>query len=334
MRFYSVVIPIYNRPDEIKELLESLTKQTFTNFEVIIVEDGSQIKCEQICHSFKDKLNIQYFYKENSGQGFSRNFGFEKAKGDYYIVFDSDCIIPENYFETVDHFLNKNPLDAFGGPDAALDSFTIVQKAISYSMTSFFTTGGIRGGNKQLEKFRPRSFNMGISKEVFEKTGGYNITRMGEDIEFSIRIEKAGFKTGLIPKAKVYHKRRTKLSQFYKQLFFFGRGRINIFRFYKSELKAVHLLPVSFVLALFFWLSTALWQWDLFQLGAAVLAVYFILIGIDAFIKTKNFLVAWLSLITSFIQLFAYGMGFLKESFVYLRQPEPEGVKARAGSSR
>lgn len=333
MRFYSVVIPIYNRPDEIKELLESLTKQTYTNFEVIIVEDGSKIKCEDICNSFKDKLNLQYFYKENSGQGFSRNFGFEKAKGDYYIVFDSDCIIPKDYFEKVDHFLNENPLDAFGGPDAALDSFTIVQKAISYSMTSFFTTGGIRGGNKQLEKFRPRSFNMGISKEVFEKTGGYFITRMGEDIEFSIRIEKAGFKTGLIPKAKVYHKRRTRLGQFYKQLFFFGRGRINIFRFYKSELKAVHLLPVVFVLGLFFWLSTALWQTQLFQLGAALLAIYFILIGIDAFMKTKNFIVAWLSLITSFIQLFAYGMGFLKESFAYLRQPEPEGVKAKKGTA-
>lgn len=327
MRFYSIVIPIFNRPNEIRELLESLTQQRFKNFEVIIVEDGSQIKCEEICNSFKEKLNIQYFYKENSGQGFSRNFGFEKAKGDYYIVFDSDCIIPENYFETVDNFLNENPLDAFGGPDAAMESFTYVQKAISYSMTSFFTTGGIRGGNKQLEKFRPRSFNMGISKEVFKKTEGYNITRMGEDIEFSIRIEKAGFKTGLIPKAKVYHKRRTKLSQFYKQLFFFGRGRINIFRFYKSELKAVHLLPVIFVLALFFWLSTALWQLELFKLGAAILAVYFILIGIEAFMKTKNFLVAWLSLITSFIQLFAYGLGFLRESFAYLKKPKPEGVK-------
>jgi glycosyltransferase involved in cell wall biosynthesis len=232
MRFYSVIIPIYNRPDEIKELLQSLTHQGFTNFEVIIVEDGSLKTCEDICKSFEDKLEIQYFYKENSGQGFSRNFGFEKAQGDYYIVFDSDCIIPEDYFETVDQHLDENPLDAFGGPDAALESFTLVQKAISYSMTSFFTTGGIRGGNKQLEKFRPRSFNMGISKAVFEKTSGYNITRMGEDIEFSIRIEKAGFKTGLIPNAKVYHKRRTRLDQFYKQLFFFGRGRINIFRFF------------------------------------------------------------------------------------------------------
>lgn len=318
MRFYSVIIPIYNRPDEIQELLESLTKQTFTNFEVIIVEDGSKVKCEDICHSFQDRLSVQYFYKENSGQGFSRNFGFERASGDYYIVFDSDCIIPSDYFETVDNYLTKNPLDAFGGPDAAMDSFTDVQKAISYSMTSFFTTGGIRGGEKQLEKFRPRSFNMGISKEVFEKTKGYNITRMGEDIEFSIRIEKAGFVTGLITEAKVYHKRRTKLSQFYKQLFFFGRGRINIFRFYKSELKIVHLLPLFFVLGLFFWVSTAAWNWPLFQLGGIVLAIYYTMIGIDAFIKTKDFAVACLSLITSFIQLFAYGMGFIQESFRYM----------------
>jgi glycosyltransferase involved in cell wall biosynthesis len=327
MRFYSVIIPIYNRPDEIEELLQSLTQQSYTNFEVLVVEDGSDIKCEQICSEFDSKLDIKYFYKENSGQGFSRNFGFEKAKGDYFIVFDSDCLIPTNYFETVDNYLNENWHDAFGGPDAALDSFTRVQKAISYSMTSFFTTGGIRGGKKQLEKFRPRSFNMGISKEVFEKTEGYNITRMGEDIEFSIRIEKAGFKTGLIPDAKVYHKRSTKLSQFYKQLFFFGRGRINIFRFYKSELKLVHLLPLFFVLGLFSWLSTAFWNWELFQLGAALFALYYILIGIDAFIKTNNFLVACLSLVTSFIQLFAYGLGFIKESFAFLKQPKPIGLR-------
>ncbi|WP_375580613.1 glycosyltransferase [Marivirga tractuosa] len=327
MRFYSVIIPIYNRPDELKELLESLTQQSFENFEVLVVEDGSSLKCEDICTSFSSQLDIKYFYKENSGQGFSRNFGFRKAKGDYFIVFDSDCIVPSDYFQIVDDFLNKTQLDAFGGPDAALDSFTIVQKAISYSMTSFFTTGGIRGGKKQLEKFRPRSFNMGISREVFENTGGYNITRMGEDIEFSIRIEKAGFKTGLIPNAKVFHKRRTKLGQFYKQLFFFGRGRINIFRFYKSELKIVHLLPLFFVLALFFWLSTALWNWQLFQLGGVLLALYYILIGIDAFMKTHNFLVACLSLVTSFIQLFAYGMGFIKESFAYIGQPKPTGLK-------
>jgi glycosyltransferase involved in cell wall biosynthesis len=327
MRFYSVIIPVYNRPDEIKELLESLTHQSYSNFEIIIVEDGSSIKCEEICHSFDSKLNLKYFYKENSGQGFSRNFGFEKAQGDYYIVFDSDCLIPADYFKTVEKYLNDHPLDAFGGPDAALDSFTVVQKAISYSMTSFFTTGGIRGGKKQLEKFRPRSFNMGISKEVFEKTGGYNITRMGEDIEFSIRIEKAGFKTGLIPEAKVYHKRRTKLSQFYKQLFFFGRGRINIFRFYKSELKLVHLLPLLFVLGLLFWFSTGIWNRQLFQLGGTIFAIYYILIGIDAFIKTNNFLVSCLSLATSFIQLFAYGMGFIKESFAYIKNPKPTGLK-------
>lgn len=327
MRFYSVIIPVFNRPDEIKELLESLTQQTYQKFEVLVIEDGSSIKCEEICQSFADQLKIQYYFKENSGQGFSRNFGFEKAQGDYFIVFDSDCIIPADYFETVDSFLDENPLDAFGGPDASLDSFTVVQKAISYSMTSFFTTGGIRGGDKQLEKFRPRSFNMGISKEVFEKTGGYNITRMGEDIEFSIRIEKAGFKTGLISKAKVYHKRRTKLGQFYKQLFFFGRGRINIFRFYKSELKIVHLLPFFFVVSLAFWLSCAFWNWELFQLGGASVAIYYVLIGIDSFLKTNNFLVACLSMLTSFIQLFAYGMGFIKEGFRYLKQPDPIGLK-------
>ena len=173
--------------------MESLTKQQFTDFEVLIVEDGSSEKCEKVCEKYTDQLNLQYYFKENSGQGFSRNFGFEKAKGDYYIVFDSDCIIPEDYFEVVEKALDEHSWDAFGGPDAALDTFTTTQKAISYSMTSFFTTGGIRGGKVQLGTFRPRSFNMGISKEVFEKTKGYLITRMAEDLEFSIRIEKTGF---------------------------------------------------------------------------------------------------------------------------------------------
>lgn len=328
MKFYSVIIPVYNRPDEVKELLESLTQQSFKNFEVIIIEDGSEkkLKCETICSPFKSKLDLKYFYKDNTGQGFSRNAGFERAKGDYFIVFDSDCIIPPDYFQIVDDYLKSNPLDAFGGPDAAMSNFTPIQKAISYSMTSFFTTGGIRGGKVNVGKFRPRSFNMGISKEVFEKTGGYVITRMAEDLEFSIRIERVGFKTGLIPEAKVYHKRRTSLKQFYKQLFFFGRGRINIFRFYKSELKLLHLFPVLFSVAFILWILSLLVSpiYPIYFIsGAIAFGLYFALIFCDSLLKNKEIDVAYYSIATSFVQLFAYGMGFIKEFFAYVKQPKP-----------
>ena len=219
MRFYSIIIPVYNRPEEIKELLESLTRQTFTNFEVLIIEDGSKDTCEEIVQSFQHRLKIFYYYKENTGQGLSRNYGYAKANGDYFIVFDSDCLIPEHYMESVEARLNTDYQDAFGGPDRAHTAFTPVQKAISYSMTSLFTTGGIRGNKKSVTVFHPRSFNMGISRAVWERTHGYIITRMGEDIEFSIRIMNLGFKVGFIEDAYVYHKRRTNFKQFFKQFF-------------------------------------------------------------------------------------------------------------------
>ena len=232
---FSVIIPVYNRPDEVAELLSSLTSQSYKDFEVLIIEDGSLNKCDQVVQNYIDKLDVKYYFKENSGQGFTRNYGFERAKGDNFIVFDSDCLIPENYFQVVHNFLEENSMDAFGGPDKAHKSFTPLQKAISYSMTSPFTTGGIRGNKKHVGKFHPRSFNMGISKELFHRTKGYKLTRMGEDIEFSIRIINEGFKTALIPDAYVYHKRRTSISQFYKQLHFFGRARVNVNRFYPER---------------------------------------------------------------------------------------------------
>ncbi|MBC7450397.1 MAG: glycosyltransferase, partial [Cytophagales bacterium] len=243
MRFYSIIIPVYNRPVEIRELLQSLTRQTYTNFEVLVVEDGSKDTCETIVQSFQNRLDVLYFFKENTGQGLTRNYAYEKANGDYFIVFDSDCIIPEHYLQSVENRLNSDYLDAFGGPDRAHHSFTPVQKAISYSMTSLFTTGGIRGNKKGVGVFHPRSFNMGISRPVWEKTLGYIITRMGEDIEFSIRMISLGFKVGLIEDAYVYHKRRTNFKQFFRQVHFFGTARINIFRFAPNELKAVHFFP-------------------------------------------------------------------------------------------
>ena len=314
MRFFSVIIPVYNRPQEVLELLETLVEQTYAHFEVLIIEDGSTDGCETIVQQFTEKLDIQYHFKDNSGQGFSRNFGFEKAKGDFLVVFDSDCLIPADYFEIVNAFLDEHPLDAYGGPDKAHTSFTTIQKAISYSMTSPFTTGGIRGNKKHAGTFHPRSFNMGISRAVYEKTKGYIITRMGEDIEFSIRIINAGFKTGLIPDAHVFHKRRTSLKQFYRQLHFFGRARINVNRFFPGELKAVHALPAVFVLGLLGWALSPLIYLPLFALGGALLGLFVLLIFIDALRQSNSLKVGLLSIITSFTQLIAYGIGMMTEA--------------------
>ncbi|MFD2520729.1 glycosyltransferase [Emticicia soli] len=322
MQKYSVITPVYNRPEEVRELLESLTKQTYKNFEVIIVEDGSTLKCEEICRGFENRLDIKYFYKPNSGQGFSRNYGFERAAGDYFVQLDSDAIIPERYFEIVDNYLSAHWLDAYGGPDAAHDSFTDTQKAINYAMTSVFTTGGIRGKkNNAGGQFHPRSFNFGISRKVWEATQGYTMTRMAEDIEFSIRIIDKGFKVGLIEDAFIYHKRRTDFGQFYKQLHFFGRGRINLARMFPSELKLVHFFPMVFTLGclsiplqlLLGFISPFFCYTFLFSAG--VFALYKLMIFVDSTLKNKSIKVGFLSIIACFIQLFAYGIGFMQEKF-------------------
>jgi glycosyltransferase involved in cell wall biosynthesis len=313
MRFYSVVIPVFNRPDEVDELLQSLSDQTYKNFEVVIVEDGSTRKCDQVVAKFQSQLEIKYFFKENSGQGFSRNYGFERAKGAYFVVFDSDCLIPENYFDKVEKSLNENHLDAFGGPDRAHASFTALQKAISYSMTSPFTTGGIRGNKKHAGTFHPRSFNMGISRSVFEKTKGYRITRMGEDIEFSIRIISEGFKTGLISEAFVFHKRRTSFSHFYKQLHFFGRARINVNRICPGELRFVHMLPAFFVLGLLGWLASIWFNLVLFNLGTSIIALFTLAVFLDATFQNKSLKIGALSIVAAFTQLVGYGVGMMAE---------------------
>lgn len=311
--FYSIIVPVYNRPDEIKELLVSLTHQTYKSFEVLIIEDGSDILCEEIVDQFKDKLQIRYYFKENSGQGFSRNYGFTRAKGDYFIVFDSDCIVPPHYLEKVNSVIKEKQIDCWGGPDKADSSFTAMQKAINFSMTSLLTTGGIRGSRKSVSNFHPRSFNMGISKEVFEKTGGFRITRMGEDIEFSIRINESGFNTVLIEEAFVYHKRRLNISDFFNQLHFFGRARVNISRFYPKELKFVHLFPVFFLLGLIFlpilFFSSVFW----FQSLLAIYLLYFFLIFLSALMDESNVLIALLAVVASITQLFAYALGFISE---------------------
>ena len=310
---YSVIVPVYNRPDEIYELLKSLTKQTYNQFEVLIIEDGSENRCEQIVRQFKDQLDIRYYYKENSGQGFSRNFGFEHARGDYFVVFDSDCLVPPHYFETVTEYLALIPADCWGGPDKAHRSFTPVQKAINFSMTSFLTTGGIRGKKKHLGTYHPRSFNMGISREVWEKTGGYKITRMGEDLEFSIRIIKMGFKTVFIEHAFVYHKRRTDLKQFFRQLHFFGRARINISRFYPEELKPVHLFPVLFLVSLIASVIFLLLTIPVLKSFIWVYFFYALLLFLTSFLREKSLHISFLAVFCAFTQLSAYAIGFISE---------------------
>jgi len=311
--FFSIIIPLYNRPQEIDELLNTLTQQTYLQFEVLVIEDGSREDAKAIVESYADRLDVKYFFKKNEGQGFARNFGFEHAKGDYFVIFDSDCLIPANYLEIVKNYLFEHHLDAYGGPDAAHKSFTPVQKAISYAMTSPFTTGGIRGNKKHIGQFHPRSFNMGVSRCVWEKVGGFILTRLGEDIEYSIRIQENGFKIGLIPEAKVYHKRRTSFSQFYKQLHFFGRARINIYKHFPKELKLVHFIPAAFTIFIGFTVLCNILYCPLGLVCNAVLLLIFMLIFFHSWSVNKSLKVAFLSIIASFIQLTAYGLGFMQD---------------------
>lgn len=305
---YSIIIPVYNRPGELKELLISLGQQKDIDFEVIVVEDGSQIKSEKIIKEFQSQFPIKYYYKENTGPGLSRNYGCDRATGDYLIFLDSDCIVPKNYLAEIDNYLKDFCLDAFGGPDRAHHSFTLLQKAINYSMTSFFTTGGIRGGKNRIDKFYPRSFNMGFTKRVYRKTKGFSEMRFGEDIDMSLRIVNEGFKTGLIEKAFVYHKRRTNFQRFFKQVFNSGIARINLLFRHPKSLKLVHTLPSAFTLGLICILILSLYIHPgfIFTIG-----FYAFLILIDSFVKNKNISVGILSIPASIIQLTGYGCGFL-----------------------
>lgn len=305
---FSIIIPVYNRIDEVRDLLESLACSSRSNFEVVIVEDGSTSPCKEAVEEFADKLDVRYFYKENEGRSIARNFGMERASGDYFIFFDSDCVIPPDYFATVTEALERNPLDCFGGPDAAHESFTDVQKAINYSMTSFLTTGGIRGGKIKLEKFVPRTFNMGFSRKVYDKVGGFR-EMFSEDIDMSTRIRLAGFSIGLIPDAKVWHKRRVDFKKFFRQVYVFGMSRVTLKLLYPDSLKVVHLLPAVFVIGSVGLILLGIfvsWWWLL------PLLVYFAAIFVCAFISTKSLKIATLALPASIIQLSGYGIGFIK----------------------
>ena len=312
MPYFSVIIPVYNRPAEVEDLLQSLAEQTYQDFEVYLVEDGSTVRCDEVASRYNGRLDLHYHYKDNEGRSIARNYGIERACGDYFIFFDSDCVIPPQYFETLKAELEKEYVDCFGGPDAASDDFTDVQKAINFSMTSFLTTGGIRGGKVQLEKFVPRSFNMGYSRKVWEKVGGFR-EMFSEDIDMSTRIRQAGFTTRLIRDAYVYHKRRVDLKKFARQTYVFGMSRITLKLLYPDSLKLVHCLPAVFVLGCLALILLAIfWRWW----AILPLALYVIMLWVSALIKTKNLKIATIAIVSSFIQLGAYGFGFIK-AFVW-----------------
>ena len=314
---YSVIVPVYNRPDEVDELLQSLTQQSFRDFEVVIVEDGSKIPCEEVVKKFQSQLAIRYYSKPNSGPGQTRNYAAERSQGEYLLILDSDCILPPGYLQAVEDELQASPAEAFGGPDRAHDSFTPVQKAINYAMTSFFTTGGIRGGKKKMDKFYPRSFNMGVRADVYQKLGGFSKMRFGEDIDFSIRIFKAGCRCRLFPEAWVWHKRRTDFRKFFKQVHNSGIARINLFKKYPESLKLVHLLPAVFtvgvaVLLLSMLLSVVPGASILLPLGASPLLLFSLIIFLDSSLQNKSLKIGVLSILAAFIQLTGYGTGFLR----------------------
>ncbi len=304
----SFIIPVFNRPIETEELLRSLSLQTRKGFQVIVVEDGSTVSSEPVVEKYRDQLNISYFFKDNSGPGLSRNYGCERAGGQYVIFLDSDCILPEGYFQTVEDALHENYTDAFGGPDRAHRDFTKFQKAINFSMTSFLTTGGIRGGNEKMEKFHPRSFNMGFSKKVFEATGGFSSMRFGEDVDLSIRIVEHGFQTQLIREAYVFHKRRTTLRQFFKQVYNSGIARINLHKRHPGTLKIVHAAPALFTLGVLLLavLSFAVSGWFAIPVLFHMLLLFF-----SAAVKNRCITIGLLAVVTSYTQLFGYGTGFL-----------------------
>ena len=347
---YSIVIPVYNRPDEVDELLSSLLSQSFQDFEVIVVEDGSKITCREVCDKYTGKLCLSYFMKPNSGPGQSRNYGAERANGEYLLILDSDVVLPKDYLQAIEDELNTLPCEAFGGPDASHPSFTPVQKAISYSMTSFFTTGGIRGGKAKLDKFYPRSFNMGIRRDVYQTLGGFSKMRFGEDIDFSYRICEAGYKPRLFPQAWVWHKRRTDFRKFFRQVFNSGIARINLEKRHPGTMKLVHMLPMVFTvgvigLVLLFILGLTMYfygEWldannlrptDNMHQGVGFcfciialfpLLLYSFIIFVDSSIKNHSIWVGILSIPAAFVQLMGYGLGFLKAWWkrIVLKQDE------------
>ena len=310
---FSLIIPVYNRPEEVDELLESLSQQDYTgNFEVVIIEDGSLLRCDDVVRKYAGKLHLSYCYKENSGPGDSRNYGMKKAKGDYFIIFDSDCIIPPNYLTEVSNALAANYVDCFGGPDKALDSFSDIQKAINFAMTSFLTTGGIRGGSEKIDKFQPRSFNMGLSRKAFEASKGFGNIHPGEDPDLSIRLWNLGFETRLFSKAFVYHKRRIDWAKFTIQVNKFGKARPILNSWYPQYSKLTFFFPTVFIIGFAFALVLLVFNYDLLL---QLYFVYFVALFLVSSYQNKSFKIGLLSIKAVWKQFYGYGTGFL-ESFI------------------
>ncbi|MBQ7180627.1 MAG: glycosyltransferase [Bacteroidaceae bacterium] len=353
---YSLIIPVYNRPDEVDELLASLETQTLRDFEVVIVEDGSQVPCEDVVRRHAGRLSVKYYRKENGGPGPARNYGADRSGGEYLIVLDSDCVLPPGYLQAVDDELTTEPCEAFGGPDRAHESFTPVQKAISYGMTSFLTTGGIRGGRRKLDRFYPRSFNMGLRSDLWQRLGGFSPMRFGEDIDLSLRIYESGARCRLFPGAWVWHKRRTDLRKFFRQVFNSGMARINLWKRHPGSLRPVHLLPALFTLGLgllsLVFLTglvlTVLGLWvglcsqtgcnmglvvaygggALMALALAPLLLYGLIILIDSSLRNRSLRVGLLSIPASLVQLTGYGMGFMRAWWQRFVMGRDEDVQA------
>lgn len=327
---FSIIVPVYNRIDEVRYLLESLTTQTDKHFEIILVEDGSSEPCKEIAEEYSKSLNLQYHFKSNEGRSIARNYGIDRANGDYFIFVDSDCVLPADYIAELRKALTHNYSDCFGGPDAAHDSFSDIQKAINYSMTSFLTTGGIRGGKIQLEKFVPRTFNMGFSKEVYAKVGGFR-EMFSEDIDMSTRIRLADFAINLFRNVKVFHKRRVDLKKFWRQVHVFGMSRITLKLLYPGSMKLVHTLPALFVIFASMMIIGTIWQWW----SVIPLIVYLFAVWIFGIISTKSLKIGSLSVITSIIQLAGYGTGFIRAYTwkILLRhgRDEAEEIEMRRG---
>lgn len=322
---FSLIIPVYNRPDEIEELLESLTLQTYANvYEVVVIEDGSSIPCDGIVARFADRLTISYYNKPNSGPGDSRNYGMKVAKGNYFLIFDSDCVIPPHYLQSVADNLTANYTDCFGGPDGALNSFSDVQKAINFAMTSFLTTGGVRGKSEKIAKFQPRSFNMGISKEAFIGSGGFGNIHPGEDPDLSIRLWKLGYSTRLFADSYVYHKRRIDWVKFYKQVNKFGKARPILDKWHPEYKKITFLFPSLFIIGLAGSLFLVLIHINLFLY---LYILYFVLVFVMSLIKNKSAKVGLLSVIAVFIQFQGYGTGYLKAfTKIHLLKEKPQNA--------
>lgn len=310
--YFSVIIPVYNRPEELRELLSSLCKQSNTDFEVIIIEDGSSVMSKNVVGEFEERLNIRYYFQENSGQGFARNFGMEKALGEYWVFFDSDCVIPIDYFSILDEAIKQRGLDAHGGPDAAMEDFSDLQKAINFSMTSLWTTGGIRGKVSDPKKYQARGYNMGFSRKVYEHLGGFVDPNQGEDIELSIRIKNARFNLQLVQEAFVYHKRRNDFRSFLQQSYSFGMNRVNVNRYHPGSIKMVHLMPSIFLLGAVMILLSSFISHKIFIVGAVLYGLWSLGVFLDASIGDRSVWVGTMALFTSYGQLFSYGAGMIK----------------------